>query len=84
MRTSLVSAIAAVSVVAAGMAGYGGGSSGSGSSGGGISYGPGFWAIAAVVVLAIVIGAVFLIRWYRRRRSAPGVAPAANRTDRAA
>jgi hypothetical protein len=56
--------------------GYGGGGK-SGSSGGGsgrsyggsISYGPGFWAIVAVVSVGLIIPATWLVRRYRSRSS---------------
>ena len=83
MRRFLVFQVTILSVLAVGMSAYGGGSN-TGSSGGGISYGPGFWAIAALVVLAIVVAVVWLIRRYRGRRSAPIENRASRRGDRAA
>ena len=71
--------------------GYGGGGSSGGGTGGGsyggggISYGPGFWAIAAVVVVAILVLGFWLDRRYRSRRSTSTQADAGpDSIDRAA
>lgn len=64
------------------LAQYGGGSSG----GGGLSYGPVFWIVVAVVAVAIIGLVTWAIRRMRAKRTTAGEPAQAetDRTDRAA
>jgi hypothetical protein len=59
---------------------YGGG----GGSGGGISYGPVFWIVAAIVVLVVIGLGVWLVRRSRARRTPNPAGSSSDRGDRAA